>query len=142
MNRPYIALAMRQRVAVWARCRCSYCQTRVDVIGNALEIDHIRPLHAGGNSEEANLCLACSDCNQAKGTKTDASDPISGKVVPLFNPRAQTWCDHFQWSQDGGLIAGITPVGRATVAALNMNRDLIVKARRRWAKVGWHPPKE
>jgi hypothetical protein len=33
-------------------------------------------------------------------------------------------------------------VGRATVAALNMNHPLIVEARYRWVQVGWHPPQD
>jgi hypothetical protein len=42
---------------------------------------------------------------------------------------------------DGGaLIEGITEVGRATVAALNMNHPDIVATRRLWLDVGWHPP--
>ncbi len=61
MSRPYISLASRRRVAVWAEQRCSYCQTQIDVVGHALEIDHIIPLHAGGTSAEVNLCLACSN---------------------------------------------------------------------------------
>ena len=131
---------MRQRVAAWANYRCSYCQTQARVVGSALEIDHITPLSASGASDESNLCLSCSAGNQAKGAKIEAVDPISGERRPLFNPRAQNWQDHFQWSADGALVIGITALGRTTVSALDMNRDLVVKARRRWTAVGWHPP--
>ncbi|RLT34340.1 MAG: HNH endonuclease, partial [Chloroflexi bacterium] len=30
--------------------------------------------------------------------------------------------------------------GRATVEALQMNNQTVVKARRRWVIGGWHPP--
>jgi hypothetical protein len=67
---------------------------------------------------------------------------VTGEVVPLFHPRRQRWSDHFRWSLDGIEIVGISPVGRVTVEALNMNHPLVVEARRRWVTVGWHPPDE
>ncbi|MGH2371755.1 MAG: HNH endonuclease, partial [Chloroflexota bacterium] len=79
-------------------------------------------------------------CNEFKGRRTGAVDPASGEHVPLFNPRKQTWGEHFCWSQDGTQIIGISSIGRATVEALRLNNDLIMAARRRWVAVGWHPP--
>lgn len=67
---------------------------------------------------------------------------ITGEVVRLFNPRHQLWLEHFAWAETGDYIAGLTPVGRATVVALNLNRPSLVKARRAWVSVGWHPPKD
>ncbi len=60
----------------------------------------------------------------------------------LFNPRTQVWPEHFAWSEEGDLIVGLTPTGRATVVALNLNRPSLVKARQLWVSVGWHPPKD
>ncbi|HEY3227585.1 MAG TPA: hypothetical protein VGJ87_00105 [Roseiflexaceae bacterium] len=60
--------------------------------------------------------------------------------MPLFNPRAQRWDEHFAWSDDGTQILGLTAIGRATIVALQLNRPLLVSARRRWVLVGWHPP--
>lgn len=39
-------------------------------------------------------------------------------------------------------IEGVTPIGRATVAALRMNRPLPVRARRVWVAAGMHPPRD
>lgn len=39
----------------------------------------------------------------------------------------QLWRDHFCWSEDGAEIIGVTPVGRATVVALNMNNFYATK---------------
>ena len=142
MKRPYISQPVRHHIAERDKYRCSYCQTQVDVVGNLLELDHIIPLHAGGTSEEDNLCLACSSCNQSKGSKTSATDPMSEKTQPLFNPHTQVWVEHFCWVADGTKITGITAIGRATIITLNMNRSLIVKARARWVHVGWHPPRD
>jgi len=60
----------------------------------------------------------------------------------LFNPRRQRWPEHFEWSEDGTQIVGLTDCGRATVEALKMNNPRIVRARQLWISVGWHPPAE
>lgn len=105
-----------------------------------LQIDHVTPISRGGSDTEDNLCLACELCNQYKWAKTEGIDPLSGKPVPLFNPRQQRWSDHFVWSSDGAMILGLTASGRATVAALRMNNELAVTVRKNWIQAGWHPP--
>ena len=84
--------------------------------------------------------MVCTRCNQFKGSKTHAVDPQTGEAVPLFNPRAQVWAEHFVWGGDETEITGRTACGRATVKALRLNRELAVLARRRWVSVGWHSP--
>lgn len=140
MSRTSISQTVRERVAAEARYRCGYCQTQQAIIGMPLHIEHIIPKATGGSSETDNLWLACPLCNNYKGTQTHAPDPASGERVPLFNPRTQNWHEHFQWSDDGNEISGLTPTGRATVAALKLNRPPLLRARRRWVKAGWHPP--
>lgn len=83
-----------------------------------------------------NLALSCSTCNFAKGSLTDARDPASGRLAPLFNPRSHTWADHFAWASDGATLVGKTAIGRATVAALNMNHALQLAARPLWRELG------
>jgi hypothetical protein len=46
--------------------------------------------------------------------------------VPLFHPNQQEWAEHFAWNDDATEIMGLTPIGRATIAALKMNRPQIV----------------
>lgn len=89
-----------------------------------------------------NLALACQGCNNHKYTKTDGYDPTSGEQVPLFHPRKHRWSKHFRWSDDFDLILGITPVGRATVDALNLNRIGLVNLRQVLYALGEHPPLE
>jgi 5-methylcytosine-specific restriction endonuclease McrA len=108
----------------------------------AMEVDHLIPEARGGSTAESNLWLACPDCNGAKGDRTTALDPTTGEMVSLFNPRRDRWSEHFSWTEDGGTIVGRTPIGRATVLALRMNRPLVVRARRLWARIGVHPPGE
>jgi len=93
-------------------------------------------------TEEENLWLACSLCNDHKSDRITALDAVSGEIVRLLNPRLQVWSEHFRWTEGSDRIVGLTPTGRATVAALNLNRPSLVKARQAWVAVGWHPPKD
>lgn len=138
----YIPKALRHKVAAQARHRCGYCLTNQRISGAQMHIEHITPLSRGGDSDETNLWLACAWCNSYKEDKTHAPDPVTGKDTSLFNPRTQRWSDHFCWSDDGIQIIGLTPTGRATVAALQLNNEFILPARRHWVLAGWHPPQE
>lgn len=81
-------------------------------------------------------------CNDHKGNRIAATDPSSGEVVRLFDPRRQLWADHFEWSLSGDIILGKTAIGRATIVAGRLNRAEIVDARRCWVIAGWHPPRD
>lgn len=140
MSSQYISTALRQRVAETARFRCGYCLTSQRVIGPLLEIEHIVPEAKGGGSEEDNLFLACPRCNNHKTDRLEAIDPESLVTVPLFNPRMESWEEHFEWIEGGTVICGKTPKGRATVAVLKMNHPTVVAARHLWVMAGWHPP--
>ena len=142
MSPSYISGALRQRVAAAAYFRCGYCLTSQRIIGPLLEIDHIIPEARDGTSDEENLWLACPMCNSHKADRQEAVDPESQVAVPLFNPRAERWDEHFEWVEAGAIIRGKTPKGRATVTALQMNHPDIVAARRLWVIAGWHPPAE
>ncbi len=139
---PRISKSLRQRVGEQAKRRCGYCLSSETIVGAPMELDHIIPQSLGGLDEENNLWLACPLCNQHKADRIAALDPRTGEIVRLFNPRFEDWKDHFTWSSDGERIIGKTPTGRATVAALNLNRPSLVVARRAWVQVGWHPPKD
>jgi hypothetical protein len=138
----YIPEAARRRVIEAFGNLCSYCQAAQQYVLSKLEIEHIIPIALGGSNDEWNLCLACRLYNLYKSDQIEATDPISKAIVALFDLRTQAWSDHFQWSQDGAIIVGLTPVGRATVEALHLNNEIAVEVRRNWVLVGWHPPSE
>lgn len=46
--------------------KCCYCGKT----NCRLEIEHITPKSRGGSNRVSNLCLACHDCNQKKGSQT------------------------------------------------------------------------
>ena len=126
-----ISRAVRGWVGQAAGEQCGYCKTPQHIIGHRLTLDHIIPESRGGKAVEENLWLACLACNQFKGARVRARDPITRRHVRLFNPRQQEWKAHFTWSEDGTEIIGLTPCGRATVIALQMNR-----AQRSWELAG------
>ena len=61
--------------------------------------------------------------------KSMQSDPETGQLEPLFKTRTQVWTDQFVWVSGGTHIIGVTPTGRATVTALRLNNENVVKAR-------------
>ncbi|MBW4692314.1 MAG: HNH endonuclease [Lyngbya sp. HA4199-MV5] len=138
----YISVELRKQVEASDRGRCCYCLTQAVVSGIDLSFDHILPRSKGGETTFANICLACRACNEFKSDLTEFADPLTGTVVPLFNPRGRSWVEHFAWSEDGTRVEGLTGIGRATVVALQMNRATIRAARKRWVSSGWHPPKD
>jgi len=137
-----VSRRLRERVAKTAGYRCGYCRTPESITGFHLSIDHIIPEAHGGTTVEKNLWLACHACNEFKASRVYANDPATGKRRRLWNPRRQEWGDHFRWSDDGTEIVGLTSCGRATVAALQLNRPELVAARWLWVQVGWWPPRE
>ncbi len=141
MTCPFIPKVLREKIAVEAGYRCGYCLTPQEFTAMPMHVEHIIPYAAGGPSTEDNLWLACPLCNAHKGVRIYGIDPENDARVSLFNPRRQVWHEHFDWSEDGVFIVGQSACGRATVAALQLNNEHVVKARRRWVMVGWHPPK-
>src|SRR6266545_5736572 len=123
---PSISETVRARVRAAAGDRCGYCQSPQHLVLGPLEIEHTIPTARGGTDEEANLWLACRMYNNFKGTQTHAVDPLTGRRVRLFNPRAQRWARHSHWSDDGTEIIGRTATGHATVVALQLNNVIAV----------------
>jgi 5-methylcytosine-specific restriction endonuclease McrA len=132
---------VRGRVRALAENRCGYCLSPQHLVLGQLEIEHITPRARGGSDEETNLWLACRLCNNSKGVQTEGLDPDTNQRVPLFDPRRQSWVDHFAWNTDGTRVLGLTPCGRATVLALQLNGLIAVTVRRCWVAAGWHPPR-
>jgi HNH endonuclease len=131
---------LRQQIIEAAGYRCEYCKTSSRLTGTPLIMEHIFPRTLGGADDRNNLAASCYRCNEFKGAKTHATDPLTGQLVALFNPRTQAWTDHLTWVNGGTHIAGITPIGRATVIALRLNNENVVDARSIWIEFDWHPP--
>ncbi len=125
-----------------ARYLCEYCYTAEQWQYVPFTVDHVLPLAQGGTDALDNLALACFPCNRRKASRLMAIDPTAGEVVPLFNPRRHMWSEHFISSTDGLYIIGLTPIGRATLATLGLNRERVVNIRAADVAVGRHPPSD
>ncbi|MBI3922994.1 MAG: HNH endonuclease [Armatimonadetes bacterium] len=121
---------------------CEYCRSQARYAMQSFSVEHIIPKSQGGSTATTNLALACQGCNNHKYTKTEAQDPAGGSRVSLYHPRRQRWGDHFAWNEDFTLIVGLTPTGRATVEALQLNRQGLLNLRKVLYARGVHPPSE
>ena len=97
-------------------------------------IDHIKPLKHGGSDELENLALACMSCNLAKGSDLAAEDPETATLTYFFNPRIETWNDHF--SLNGAIITPLSAKARATVSIFRLNDEARVEEREAFMKSG------
>ena len=86
-----------------------------------------------------NLALACRSCNLHKSAHLTGPDDLTGAEVPLFNPRADRWDEHFECDLDRGEVRGRTAAGRATVERLRMNDPVQVTARLLWIRLRLFP---
>jgi hypothetical protein len=86
-----------------------------------LHVEYILPRSHGGTDRLENLALACIDCNLHKGPNLTGIDPETRRLTELFNPRRQSWDDHFEWR--GIHLFGKTVIGRTTIRVLNMNSE-------------------
>jgi hypothetical protein len=131
---------MRRQVMARAQGRCEYCQCWVEYATESFDVEHILPVSRGGTTTLDNLAYACSGCNGHKSNKVMVSDPLDGVTVPLYHPRQQRWQEHFGWDESYTQVIGLTPSGRATVDALQMNRASLINLRRLLLLVGKQPP--
>jgi hypothetical protein len=141
-KKPRVSEQLRARVAARAGDRCEYCLSPARYATQRLSVEHASPRGKGGTNVFENLALSCQGCNYHKYNHVEAPDPVSGELVPLYNPRQHRWADHFVWSADTFLMVGISPIGRATVDALFLNRPGVVNLRRLLVAFNEHPPEE
>jgi len=133
-----ITRSLREEVTLRAGNRCEYCGLSQLGQEASFHMDHVVPRAAGGPTTADNLALACVSCSLRKWAHQTALDPDSGEEVPIFNPRTQVWTEHFRW--EGERIVALTPTGRATAAALALNRPMIIAIRQEETLRGRHPP--
>ncbi len=139
-RRPKVGTELRNAVRQRAKVFCEYCHAAELWQYVEFTIDHIVPLAAGGATTLENLALVCFSCNRRKWDRLGAIDPETDREERLFDPRKELWNDHFAWSSDGITLVGMTSTGRATVIALELNRDRIRQIRAADVQAGRHPP--
>jgi hypothetical protein len=134
MNSQYSQVAER------AAHRCEYCRAPEAIFNFPFEVEHIVPTSKRGADDAANLALACRSCNLFKLDHLAGIDLDTNQEAGLFNPRRDSWHEHFNVEPDSAKIRGKTAAGRATIERLRMNSPLQVPARAAWMRLGLLPP--
>jgi 5-methylcytosine-specific restriction endonuclease McrA len=127
------------REFVWQRAngRCEYCQLHhTEYSYQIFHVEHIIAKQHGGSDVAENLCLACAECNWAKGPNLGGL--FEGRLFPLFHPRRQSWNRHFRW--DRTTLVGKTKSGIVTVQVLDMNKASRIMLRENLLFEGHFPP--
>lgn len=128
MSSSYIPANVAKLVRQRASNRCEYCLLRQSSQEATFHTDHIRPRADGGQTRPDNLALACVTCSLRKAARVTVRDPKTGRLVVFFNPRTDSWSEHFTWTPTWR-VNGLTPIGRATARVMGMNRKAIIAIR-------------
>lgn len=115
---------------------CEYCHAPEAVFNLPFEVEHIFPLSRGGKDDENNLALSCRSCNLYKSDSITGFDSVSQAEAAFYNPRSNSWAEHFKLDLKTGEIKGLTSKGRATISRLRMNGSAQLMARISWLKLG------
>jgi len=122
----YVSQELRRMVEARAFDRCEYCLTHVDDALVGCEVDHIISEKHGGLTIAENLAFSCAYCNRRKGTDVGSVTAI-GQFVRFFNPRTDTWHEHFAVRR--ARIESVTEIGWVTVKVLGLNEPDRVEER-------------
>ncbi len=133
----YVSAILRVAVSTRAGGCCEYCLLHEDEAMLCHEPDHVIARKHGGQTDADNLALACFLCNRFKGSDIASTDPQSGEIVRLYNPRKDQWTTHFK--VDGGRIEPLTAEARATASLLQFNTVENVQMRASLAAAGRYP---
>ncbi|MDA0837848.1 MAG: HNH endonuclease signature motif containing protein [Planctomycetota bacterium] len=128
MSSAYIPANVAKLVRQRASNRSEYCLLPQSSQEATFHIDHIRPRADGGQTHPDNLALACVTCSLRKAARVTVRDPKTGRLVVFFNPRTDSWSEHFTWTATWR-VNGLTPIGRATARVMGMNRKAIIAIR-------------
>jgi hypothetical protein len=118
--------------------RCEYCRMHESLQGATFHLEHICPRAAGGGFVLDNLALACPSCNLHKSDRLRLTDAETGIEVSLFDPRRDQWTEHFHFIEFH--VAGLSPVGRAAIAAFDLNSERRIRIRQAESLFGLFPP--
>ena len=95
--------SLKKAVRERAKFCCEYCFAQMLFSADVFSIEYILPRIKGGLSVLYNLAFSCQCCNNHKFTATQATDPVTGSVAQLYNPRTDIWTEHFEWHENFNL---------------------------------------
>lgn len=133
----YVPAPLRRAVADRAKHHCEYCLIAEELTFFGCHVEHIVSEKHGGTTTDDNLAYACAFCNRAKGTDLGSLSPSTGQLVRFYNPRTQSWPDHFRL--DGAIIRALTETGEVTAKILGFNHHDRVTEREQLVARGLYP---
>jgi hypothetical protein len=133
----YISASLRWLVAERANNLCEYCLIHEEDTFFGCQVDHIISEKHGGPTTPDNLAYACAFCNRAKGSDIGSIVWSSGQFVRFFNPRSDTWAEHFRL--DGVRIVHRANIGDVTARILELNSLERVLEREALRAIGRYP---
>lgn len=145
--------AIKDRLLAMTGRTCAYCERAVgdeDGLQPMILAHHRPPWGAVGTDgsvdltsyhwlsyEWTNLYPACADCVRTRGTRFPVAGPratagtgVGDEQAQLLDPCLDDPHDHLDYLPDG-TVAARTPRGQVTIEVLALNRDSLVRARRR-----------
>jgi hypothetical protein len=120
--------SLRELVVLRSAGRCEYCRISQRYFTELFQIEHIVARQHRGPTVESNLALACARYNRHKGPNLAGLDPLTHELIRLFNPRTDSWSDHFQEDITGEIL-GTSAIGRTTTYVLDMNSPRRIQLR-------------
>lgn len=129
-----------RRTRLEAKGRFAYCRMHQSLQGATFHVEHVVPASEGGSDDLENTCLACPGCNLHKSNRTSCVDPATATEHRLFHPKKDDWSEHFFWV--GTELLGKTPIGRATIHALQLDSERRRRIRSAEGLFDLFPPKE
>ncbi|MEM7535216.1 MAG: HNH endonuclease signature motif containing protein [Chloroflexota bacterium] len=136
MSFTYISVVLRRLVIARALQRCEYCLIHEDDTHAGCQVDHIISEKNSGKTTASNLAYSCTHCNRYKGSDV-GSIAETGDFVRFFNPRKDTWSEHFYL--DDSTIVPITDIGEVTARILRFNDIKRVMERQDLIEFGLYP---
>ena len=133
----YVSAELRRFIQSRARSLCEYCLIQQSDTYLGCQVDHVISEKHGGTTEEENLAFACTFCNRAKGSDIGSVSPISGEFIRFYNPRRDTWSEHFQLV--ASRIETVSEIGEVTAAILGFNKLERVLERTELMALGKYP---
>ena len=140
MPKIYIPVNIQRAILELSHNYCEYCVLPSNFSTDFFHYEHIIPVSLNGETTLENLARSCGLCNNNKRDKIQHIDPLTQQMTKLYNPRQDIWTENFQWSDDDLHLVGLTPIGRATIGLLKLNRTNAINLRKLLKIADLHSP--
>ena len=135
----HIQKSIKKQVLQTSKGLCEYCQSQEAFSFTSYLVEHITTSSIDQKDIIENLVFSCQGCSNTRNENTKSTDPVTGKIINIYNPRVDVWSDNFCWSEDFTNLVGLTAIGRATIEKLKLNRETLKEYRSVLISINKHP---